>query len=458
MSRIQVTPERLFEAAREVEETREQMEDTREELVRLIRWMESMWSGMVRERFLERFEENQPRMIETLEHLAHIAKELREIGVRFQQADEVSGAAVAGNVATKSIGLKVTSTTKGLEDKNQVGLQGYDASCVPPPPDACRTPVADTRNVFQKSLDSLLELGTAFMQSADDRYQKRYDSVGGFLDYWTFGIPSGLVEEYVDRANKAFDSPNDTANWLTFGIHGTIRESIFPANAWSSEHWANMMGLGGMMVGGGITAKMIKPHNLLTSSGGGIKLDASSRPPGSGQMAGEAKLPNRKIINLNEKTQNVRGDINKEIEKLRNSDEYKNLSKTQRDKFDRKLRKLSNGNVAVADVSIPGIKKEFQAHSQIHSAESVGSNIKNFSYSKFDRSLKSYVEDEFPRFNDTEAKILEDIVSQIKDPNVKGKIDLFTELDACQSCSNLIMEFRRKFPNIELNVYSNSMK
>ncbi|PYE47261.1 hypothetical protein DFQ00_1141, partial [Paenibacillus barcinonensis] len=42
--------------------------------------------------------------------LAHIAKELREIGVRFQQADEVSGAAVAGNVATKSIGLKATQS------------------------------------------------------------------------------------------------------------------------------------------------------------------------------------------------------------------------------------------------------------------------------------------------------------------------------------------------------------
>ncbi|WP_445671115.1 hypothetical protein [Paenibacillus sp. FSL M8-0212] len=50
-----------------------------------------MWSGMVRERFLERFEETQPRMIETLEHLTHIAKELRDIGVRFQQADERSG-------------------------------------------------------------------------------------------------------------------------------------------------------------------------------------------------------------------------------------------------------------------------------------------------------------------------------------------------------------------------------
>lgn len=173
---------------------------------------------------------------------------------------------------------------------------------------------------------------------------------------------------------------------------------------------------------------------------------------------GENKLPNRTIDSLNEKTQNVRDDINRKIEKIRNSDEYKNLSKTQRDKLDRKLRKLSSGNVAVADVSIPGIKKEFQAHSQIHSSDSVGSNVGDFSSSKVDKSLETYVDDEFPRFNDTEAKILEDIASQIKDPNVKGQIDLFTELDACQSCSNLIMEFRRKFPNIELNVYSKNMK
>ncbi|MCP1187257.1 WXG100 family type VII secretion target [Paenibacillus sp. 1781tsa1] len=76
----------------------------------MIRWMESMWSGMVRERFLERFEETQPRMIETLEHLTHIAKELRDIGVRFQQADEMSGAAVAGTVATMSIGLKAANS------------------------------------------------------------------------------------------------------------------------------------------------------------------------------------------------------------------------------------------------------------------------------------------------------------------------------------------------------------
>ncbi|MGF7046933.1 hypothetical protein J2T13_001435 [Paenibacillus sp. DS2015] len=176
------------------------------------------------------------------------------------------------------------------------------------------------------------------------------------------------------------------------------------------------------------------------------------------KRTGENRLPSRTIDSLYERTQNIRGDINSEIEKLRNSEEYKSLSKTQRDKLDRKLRKLNSGNVAVADVSIPGIKKEFQAHSQIHSSDSVGSNVGDFSNSKADKSLETYVDDDFPRFNDTEAKILEDIASQIKDPNVKGQIDLFTELDACQSCTNLIMEFRSKFPNIQLNVYSENMK
>lgn len=88
----------------------------------------------------------------------------------------------------------------------------------------------------------------------------------------------------------------------------------------------------------------------------------------------------------------------------------------------------------------------------------MGSNVGDLIYSKADKLFETYVDDQFPRLNDTEAKILENIASQIKDPNIKGQIDLFTELDACQSCSNLIMEFRRKFPNIQLNVYSKSMR
>ena len=61
------------------------------------------------------------------------------------------------------------------------------------------------------------------------------------------------------------------------------------------------------------------------------------------------------------------------------------------------------------------------------------------------------------RYHDSEAKILENITSRIKDtPNVKGKIDLYTERDCCDSCKNLISEFRNKFPNIELNIYTDN--
>ncbi|GHU61062.1 hypothetical protein FACS189418_0030 [Clostridia bacterium] len=81
-------------------------------------------------------------------------------------------------------------------------------------------------------------------------------------------------------------------------------------------------------------------------------------------------------------------------------------------------------------------------------------DISDFSMSKENKIFETYVDDKFPRYNDTEVKILEDIASQIKDPAISGIINLYTELDACQSCTNIIFEFRRKFPNIKLNIFS----
>jgi len=114
----------------------------------------------------------------------------------------------------------------------------------------------------------------------------------------------------------------------------------------------------------------------------------------------------------------------------------------------------NKGNMATADVEIDGIKKDFVAHSKIHDSTSKGAGVADFSMSKENKIFETYVDDKFPRYNDTEAKILEDIASQIKDPNISGTINLYTELDACQSCSNIILEFRRMFPNIKLNIFS----
>jgi len=124
--------------------------------------------------------------------------------------------------------------------------------------------------------------------------------------------------------------------------------------------------------------------------------------------------------------------------------------------------KLRNqGNMATANVDVPGIKKNFVAHSQINNSTSKGADLAEFSYLRpeSERKFKTYVEAgnpgaEYSRFHDTEVKILEDIASQIDNPNIQGTINLYTEAPACQSCTNVIFEFRRTFPNIKLNIYA----
>ena len=113
------------------------------------------------------------------------------------------------------------------------------------------------------------------------------------------------------------------------------------------------------------------------------------------------------------------------------------------------------GNMAVADVDIPGIKNNFLAHSKINAELDKGADVADFSYLKpeNERIFTSYVDDQYPRYHDTEAKILEDIASQITDPDVSGTINLYSQLPCCQSCSNIILEFRRMCPNIELNIF-----
>ncbi|MBH8609389.1 deaminase domain-containing protein [Thermoactinomyces sp. CICC 10521] len=65
--------------------------------------------------------------------------------------------------------------------------------------------------------------------------------------------------------------------------------------------------------------------------------------------------------------------------------------------------------------------------------------------------------DIFLRDSDTEYKILNDIAARLGD-NTKatGEIKLFTELDTCASCSRVIAEFAKKYPNIKLDIVHNN--
>ncbi|MNJ63259.1 hypothetical protein D3C77_591500 [compost metagenome] len=57
------------------------------------------------------------------------------------------------------------------------------------------------------------------------------------------------------------------------------------------------------------------------------------------------------------------------------------------------------------------------------------------------------------RVDDTEYKILNDIAKDIGDnPDVKGKITLFTEKDTCGSCNYIIRQFKNTYKKIEIEV------
>ncbi len=113
------------------------------------------------------------------------------------------------------------------------------------------------------------------------------------------------------------------------------------------------------------------------------------------------------------------------------------------------------GNMVVADVDVSGMKDNFVAHSKINVELDKEADVAEFYYLKpeDERIFTTYINDKFPRYHDTKAKILEDIASQITEPNVNGIINLYSELLCRQSCSNIILEFRRMFPNIKLNIF-----
>lgn len=77
----------------------------------------------------------------------------------------------------------------------------------------------------------------------------------------------------------------------------------------------------------------------------------------------------------------------------------------------------------MAEVDIPGIKDNFVAHSKINAEFDKGADVADFSYLKLEdeRIFTTYVNDQYPRYHDTEAIILEDIAAQITDSNVSGK-------------------------------------
>lgn len=142
--------------------------------------------------------------------------------------------------------------------------------------------------------------------------------------------------------------------------------------------------------------------------------------------------------------------------------------KELRSQLPKPLRK--SGNFGYAEVDIQGLhKKEYFAHSSVNKESDKGAlpgiSVKPleepvFQAKKVDPdNARTDTPEAYLRDYDTEYKILNDIASQLGDnKHAQGTINLFTERLTCQSCTDVIMDFRSRYPNITLNILTNDGK
>ena len=62
--------------------------------------------------------------------------------------------------------------------------------------------------------------------------------------------------------------------------------------------------------------------------------------------------------------------------------------------------------------------------------------------------------DKIPREYDTEAKMLEFVAAGITDSETVSEITILSEKHICESCAGVVEQFRKKFPNITVNIVS----
>lgn len=122
------------------------------------------------------------------------------------------------------------------------------------------------------------------------------------------------------------------------------------------------------------------------------------------------------------------------------------------------------GNFAIANVNIFGLKNEFYAHSGINviadarSAQNVVSDISVKPTSHIFQASYAVTSDgrKAIRDYDSEYKILTDIASKLgNNVNTTGHIKLFTELEPCLSCQDIVLQFLQKYKNITIEIIHN---
>ncbi|MGO4731833.1 WXG100 family type VII secretion target [Paenibacillus sp. 2KB_22] len=118
MNTIKVTPEQLHHVSNQVDQARQQLEHIREDLTRQIMFLQQMWLGVTQERFYDEFARSRPVLQKALESMVGISKELKDIAIRFENADaqKVSLGNAVGTVGAVAM-METSRYYAGSDDK-----------------------------------------------------------------------------------------------------------------------------------------------------------------------------------------------------------------------------------------------------------------------------------------------------------------------------------------------------
>ncbi|WP_242974146.1 hypothetical protein [Clostridium cagae] len=105
---------------------------------------------------------------------------------------------------------------------------------------------------FDKSWNSIKEIGHDFWNEADSRGQKAFNSGYDFANWLGCGVPDIVMETLksnAERSEKAFDSVYDFSNWIIFGNVDMVNETFNLKDPLSKEHWLNSFGTASAIFG-----------------------------------------------------------------------------------------------------------------------------------------------------------------------------------------------------------------
>lgn len=131
-------------------------------------------------------------------------------------------------------------------------------------------------------------------------------------------------------------------------------------------------------------------------------------------------------------------------------------------------KQMKSSNVGYAMTNIEGVSEEIYAfayYDDLEEATFYGAKLENY---KMAWTLKnspftafevpnSPGQESYLRTVCTEYKILSEIDKQIENnPNISGNICMFTELECCESCCDVIAQFLERHPNINIDIVHNN--